>query len=50
MLMVLAALQMMPEEPLEAAALDGATPWQLFRYVVLPYIQPACWWSRRCSA
>ena len=31
MLMVLAALQMMPEEPLDAAKIDGASPWQLFR-------------------
>ena len=40
MLMVLAALQMIPEEPLEAARIDGAGNWQLFRYVILPYIQP----------
>jgi multiple sugar transport system permease protein len=40
MLMVLAALQMIPEEPLEAARIDGAGNWQLFWYVILPYIQP----------
>ena len=40
MLMVLAALQMLPAEPLEAARLDGANRWQLFRYVVLPHIRP----------
>jgi len=40
MLMVLAALQMMPDEPLEAARIDGAGPWQLFRFVVLPLLRP----------
>ena len=40
MLMVLAALQMIPDEPLEAARLDGADRWQLFRYIVFPYIRP----------
>ena len=29
MLMVLAALQMMPQELLDAAKVDGASPWQL---------------------
>lgn len=41
MLMVLAALQMIPDEPLEAGRIDGANRWQLFRYIVLPYIRPA---------
>jgi multiple sugar transport system permease protein len=40
MLMVLAALQMIPDEPLEAASLDGANRWQLFRFIVLPHIRP----------
>lgn len=40
MLMVLAALQMIPDDPLEAASLDGANRWQLFRYIVFPYIRP----------
>jgi multiple sugar transport system permease protein len=40
MLMVLAALQMMPEEPLEAARIDGAGAWQLFLWVVLPLLRP----------
>jgi multiple sugar transport system permease protein len=40
MLMVLAALQTIPDDPLEAARLDGAGPWQLFRFIVFPYIQP----------
>jgi multiple sugar transport system permease protein len=40
MLMVLAALQSMPNDPVEAASLDGANRWQLFRYVIFPYIRP----------
>ncbi len=40
MLMVLAALQMVPDDPLEAASLDGANRWQLFRYIVFPHIRP----------
>jgi multiple sugar transport system permease protein len=39
-LAVLAALQMMPEEPVEAAAIDGATRWQIFRHVELPLLKP----------
>ena len=39
MLMVLAALQMMPQELLDAAKVDGASPWQLTRHVTLPFIQ-----------
>lgn len=41
MLMMLAALQMLPDEPLEAARLDGASPGQIFRYVTLPLLRPA---------
>ena len=40
LLMVLAALQMIPDDPIEAASLDGANRWQLFRYIVLPHIRP----------
>ncbi|GKT13943.1 sugar ABC transporter permease [Acidovorax sp. SUPP2522] len=39
LLMVLATLQMVPDDPLEAASLDGANRWQLFRYIV-PYLRP----------
>jgi multiple sugar transport system permease protein len=39
MLMVLAALQMMPEEQIDAARVDGATAWQTVRYVTLPYLR-----------
>ena len=35
-----AALQNIPGELLEAAALDGATHWQRFRYVTLPLLSP----------
>jgi multiple sugar transport system permease protein len=37
MLMVLAALQMMPQELLDAATVDGASQWQLTRHVTLPF-------------
>ena len=39
-MMVLAALQTIPDDPLEAASLDGAGRWQLFRYIMLPYLRP----------
>ena len=39
MLMVLAALQMIPQEMIDAAKVDGASPWQLTRHVTLPFIQ-----------
>jgi multiple sugar transport system permease protein len=39
MLMVLAALQIMPQELLDAAKVDGASPWQLTWYVTLPFVQ-----------
>ncbi|MEP7062783.1 MAG: sugar ABC transporter permease [Betaproteobacteria bacterium] len=41
MLIILAALQMVPREPLEAARVDGASRLQLFWYIELPFIQPA---------
>lgn len=40
MLVYLAALQDLPAELVEAAALDGATAWQCFRHVTLPYLSP----------
>jgi multiple sugar transport system permease protein len=40
MLMVLAALQMIPSEPIDAARIDGAGRLALFRYILLPYIRP----------
>ncbi len=40
MLMVLAALQTIPDEHVEAARIDGAGPVTLFRHVTLPHIAP----------
>nr|WP_318382626.1 sugar ABC transporter permease [uncultured Enterobacter sp.] len=40
MLMVLAALQMIPKDPQEAASLDGASRLNIFRYIVLPHLKP----------
>ncbi len=40
MLMALAALQMVPKEPQEAALIDGASAAQLFWHVRLPFIRP----------
>jgi sorbitol/mannitol transport system permease protein len=39
MLILLAGLQSQPREPLEAAEVDGATPWQTFRFVTLPHMR-----------
>ncbi|MGZ7443997.1 carbohydrate ABC transporter permease [Paenibacillus sp. TH7-28] len=39
-LLFLAALQSVPKDLLEAASLDGATPWQRFRSVVIPFLIP----------
>ena len=41
MLMFLAALQDLPVEVDEAAALDGVTGWQKLRHVTIPMIRPA---------
>jgi multiple sugar transport system permease protein len=40
-LILLAGLQAIPEEPYEAALIDGSTPWQTFRHVTLPLLKPA---------
>ena len=40
MIYFLAALQNVPAELLEAAALDGAGPWDRFRHVIVPEIMP----------
>lgn len=39
-LIFLAGLQAMPVEPFEAAQIDGASPWQVFRDVTLPLLRP----------
>lgn len=40
MLISLAALQSLPGTPFEAARIDGASNWQIFRYITLPLIRP----------
>lgn len=40
-LVLLAALQLMPAEPFEAARVDGASTWQRFRWITLPLLRPA---------
>jgi multiple sugar transport system permease protein len=39
MLMILSALQMMPEEHVEAAKIDGANFWQMTVFVTFPYLK-----------
>lgn len=39
-LILLAGLQALPHEPFEAARADGATGWQVFRYITLPMMAP----------
>src|SRR4029453_4006066 len=40
-LVLLAGLQAIPQEPYEAARVDGSSAWQTFRYVTLPLLKPA---------
>jgi len=40
-LIIMAALQALPNEPFEAALIDGASSWQMFRYITFPMIRPA---------
>lgn len=39
-LLLLAGLESLPEEPFEAARVDGATGWKMVRYVTLPLMRP----------
>lgn len=39
-LMTLAGLSALPNEPYEAAVIDGANGWQILRYVTLPLLRP----------
>lgn len=39
-LILLAALQSLPQEPIEAARVDGANAWQVFRHVTFPLLRP----------
>lgn len=40
-LILLAGLQAIPQEPYEAALVDGSSAWQTFRHVTLPLLKPA---------
>jgi len=40
-LILLAGLAALPEEPYEAARIDGAGPWRQFRDITLPLLKPA---------
>jgi raffinose/stachyose/melibiose transport system permease protein len=40
MILYLAGRQNIPNELIESAMIDGATPWQTFRYVTLPLLGP----------
>jgi multiple sugar transport system permease protein len=39
-ILILAGLLAMPQEPVEAAKVDGCTPWQTFRFVTWPFLMP----------
>lgn len=39
-LILMAGLQSLPKEPLEAAAMDGAGAWKAFRHVTFPMLMP----------
>jgi multiple sugar transport system permease protein len=39
-LIVLAGLAGLSEEPMEAARVDGASEWQILRYVTIPMVMP----------
>lgn len=39
MLLILAGLQTIPPDQYEAAGMDGANPWQKFRYITLPNLR-----------
>ena len=38
--LVMSGLQTVPNELVEAASLDGATKWQIFRYLTMPFLRP----------
>ena len=39
-IILLAGLKSLPREPFEAAAIDGASAWRVFRYLTLPMLRP----------
>ena len=40
MVLLLLGLAALPRDPIEAATVEGATPWQIFRFIVLPMLLP----------
>ncbi|MEI7711327.1 MAG: sugar ABC transporter permease [Rhodospirillales bacterium] len=40
MLIVLGGIASLPQDPYEAAILDGASTWQMFRHITLPLVMP----------
>lgn len=40
-LILLAGLQAIPQEPYEAAMIDGSSAWQTFRHITMPLLKPA---------
>jgi len=40
-LILFAGLESLPDEPFEAAVVDGASPWQQFRFITLPLLRRA---------
>jgi multiple sugar transport system permease protein len=40
MIIVLAALESLPEDPFESAVIDGANGWQIFFLITLPMLRP----------
>src|SRR5690606_3731900 len=40
MVLLLLGLNALPSDPIEAAKVDGASRWQVFRYIVLPLLAP----------
>jgi multiple sugar transport system permease protein len=40
MLIVLGGIAAIPTEPYESAQIDGASLWQMFRYITLPLVMP----------
>jgi len=42
-ILFLAGLQSLPKDPVEAAHVDGASPWQVIRRVKLPLLAPVIW-------
>jgi ABC-type sugar transport system permease subunit len=41
LVVAIGALESIPKEQYEAAAVDGASAWQRFRHITLPYLRPA---------